>query len=50
MNNKKAKYIVIPFVTVIMAMFLIHIVSEDKESSASENRSLAQIPSVKDIK
>ncbi|MDU6986022.1 MAG: DHHW family protein [Terrisporobacter othiniensis] len=50
MNNKKAKYIVIPFVTVIMAMFLIHIVSEDKESSASENRTLTQIPTVKDIK
>ena len=50
MNNKKAKYIVIPFVTVIMAMFFIHIVSEDKESSASENRSLAQVPTIKDIK
>lgn len=50
MNNKKAKYIVIPFVTVIMAMFFIHIVSEDKESSASENRALAQVPTVKDIK
>ncbi|WP_395760264.1 hypothetical protein [Clostridioides difficile] len=42
MNNKKSKWISIPFVVIIIGIFLIHIVSKDKEISASENRTLAQ--------
>ncbi len=42
MNNKKSKWISIPFVVIIIGVFLIHIVSKDKEISASENRTLAQ--------
>lgn len=49
MNNKKAKYIAIPFLIAIIATLFIHTISKDKEISASENRSLAQIPSVEDV-
>ena len=50
MNRKKAKYIIIPFLLIIMGTLFIHIISKDKESSISENRALAQLPTVKDIK
>lgn len=49
MNNKKAKYIVIPFITIIMSTLFIHIISKDKEISASENRTLAQKPTIEDV-
>lgn len=50
MNNKKAKYIAIPFLTVIIATLFIHTISKDKEISTSENRALAQIPTVEELK
>lgn len=50
MNKNKAKYVVIPFVVIIMGTLFIHIISKDKEASISENRTLAQAPTVKDIK
>lgn len=50
MSRKKAKYIVIPFVLVIMGIPFFHIISKDKEVSASENRTLAQTPTIKDVK
>ncbi len=50
MNNKKAKYIAIPFLTAIIATLFIHTISKDKEISTSENRALAQIPTVEDLK
>ncbi|MCC3869713.1 DHHW family protein [Terrisporobacter mayombei] len=50
MNNKKAKYIAIPFLISIIAILFIHTISKDKEISASENRALAQIPTVEDVK
>ncbi|MDI3117432.1 DHHW family protein [Clostridioides difficile] len=50
MNNKKSKWISIPFVVIIIGIFLIHIVSKDKEISASENRTLAQKPTIQDFK
>ena len=49
MNNKKAKYIVIPFITIIMSTLFIHIISKDKEISVSENRTLAQKPTIEDV-
>ena len=50
MNNKKAKYIAIPFIIVIMSIFFLHVISKDKDISASENRTLTQIPTMEDIK
>lgn len=50
MNNKKAKWIALPFITVIMGTLFITIISKDKEVSASENRTLAQMPTLKDVK
>lgn len=50
MNNKKSKWISLPFIAIIMGTFFIHIVSKDKEISASENRTLAQIPTLQDCK
>ncbi|MCC0683007.1 hypothetical protein KGF42_08135 [Clostridioides sp. ZZV15-6383] len=50
MNNKKSKWISIPFVVIIIGTFLIHIVSKDKEISESENRTLAQKPTLQDFK
>lgn len=49
MNNKKARYIALPFIIIIIGTFFIHMISKDKESSASENRVLAQKPSIKDV-
>lgn len=49
MNRKKAKYIALPFIIIIIGIFFIHIISKDKESSVSENRVLAQKPTIKDI-
>lgn len=49
MNRKKAKYIALPFIIIIIGIFFVHIISKDKESSASENRVLAQKPTIKDI-
>lgn len=50
MNNKKAKWIALPFITIVMGTFFISVISKDKEASASENRTLAQMPTLKDIK
>ncbi|MEG1409742.1 MAG: hypothetical protein RSD36_07845 [Terrisporobacter sp.] len=49
MNNKKAKYIVIPFIIVIISMLFIHVIIKDKEASVSENRTLAQKPTIEDV-
>ncbi len=49
MNNKKSKYIALPFVIIIIGTFFIHTISKDKEASASENRTLAQKPTIKDF-
>lgn len=50
MNRKKAKYIVIPFLVVIMGIPFLFIINNDKEVSASENRTLAQKPTIRDLK
>ncbi|MCC0628341.1 MULTISPECIES: DHHW family protein [unclassified Clostridioides] len=50
MNNKKSKWISIPFVVIIIGIFFIHIISKDKEISESENRTLAQKPTLQDCK
>lgn len=50
MNNKKAKWIALPFITIVMGTFFISVISKDKEASASENRTLAQMPTLKDAK
>ena len=49
MNKNKAKFIAIPFLTLVFGLFFINIIDADKESSSSENRSLKQKPIKKDI-
>lgn len=49
MNKKKSKWISLPFIAIIMGTFFIHIISKDKEISASENRTLAQKPTIQDV-
>ena len=50
MNEKKAKYIVIPFLIVIFSFFLMNLVVPEETVSVSENRSLEEKPSMEDIK
>lgn len=50
MNKRKAKWIAIPFIIMLMGIFFINILNRDKEVSISENRTLQQMPTIKDIK
>lgn len=50
MNKKKSKWISLPFIVIIMGTLFIHVISKDKKISASENRTLAQIPTLQDCK
>ncbi|MCR1898592.1 DHHW family protein [Irregularibacter muris] len=50
MNEKKAKYIAVPFLIMLFMFFFINILMPDKIISASENRNLEKKPTIKDIK
>lgn len=50
MNNKKAKYIVVPFLITIFIFFFMNIFIPDKIISISENRNLEKKPTIEDIK
>ena len=49
MNKKKARYIIIPFLTIIFGFFILNIIVPDKKYSIAENRNLEKKPTLKDI-
>ncbi|MBU5675382.1 hypothetical protein KQI88_02995 [Alkaliphilus sp. MSJ-5] len=49
MNKKKAKYIVIPFLSMITVFFLMNIFISNKKVSIIENRNLEKKPTIKDL-
>lgn len=50
MNNNKAKWLIVPFIIIIMGTFIINIMYKDKAVSVSENRALEQKPTLEDLK
>lgn len=50
MNNNKAKWLIVPFIIIIMGTFIINIMYKDKAVSVSENRALEQKPILEDLK
>lgn len=49
MNKEKAKFIAIPFITLILGLFFINVINADKKISESENRVLKQKPVKEDV-
>lgn len=49
MNERKSKYIVIPFLVIIFAFFFINLFNPDKIMSVSENRNLEKKPTIEDL-
>ena len=49
MNKKKARCIIIPFLTIIFGFFILNIIVPDKKYSIAENRNLEKKPTLKDI-
>ena len=49
MNKKKAKYIIIPFLSIVFVFFILNIITPDKKYSIAENRNLDKKPTLKDI-
>lgn len=50
MNEKKAKYIIVPFLIIIFLFFLMNMFIPDRTMSVSENRNLEKKPTIEDIK
>lgn len=48
MNKTKSILIIIPFIIIIFGFSIINIISKDKDISEAENRTLAQMPELKD--
>ena len=48
MNKKKGLWISIPFLIIIFGFAITNVIAKDRESSVSENRTLKQLPSLKD--
>lgn len=49
MNKKKARYIIIPFLSIIFGFFIFNFITPDKKYSVAENRNLDKKPTLKDI-
>ncbi|WP_315168061.1 hypothetical protein [Metaclostridioides mangenotii] len=49
MNNKKSKYIIGPFLGLIFGLFIINIISPNKNYSVAENRSLEKRPALESV-
>ena len=49
MNRKKARYIIIPFLTIVFGFIILNIMTPDKKYSIAENRNLEKKPTLKDI-
>lgn len=49
MNKKKARYIIIPFLSIVFGFFILNIITPEKKYSIAENRNLDKKPTLKDI-
>ena len=49
MNKKKARYIIIPFLSIIFGFFIFNFITPDRKYSVAENRNLDKKPTLKDI-
>ena len=49
MKRRKARYIMMPFLSIIFGFFILNIISPDKRYSIAENRNLEKKPTIKDI-
>lgn len=50
MNKNKARYITIPFLSIIFGFFIFNVITPDRKYSIAENRNLDKKPTLKDIK
>ncbi|MGX4600040.1 alginate O-acetyltransferase AlgX-related protein [Faecalimicrobium sp. JNUCC 81] len=50
MNKKKARYIIIPFLSIVFGFLILNIITPEKKYSIVENRNLEKKPVLKDIK
>ena len=46
MNRKKAMFLIIPFLTIIISIFTLNIITPDKEVTIAENRALEKRPDI----
>ena len=49
MNKRKAKYLIIPFLTIVFVFFILNIIIPNQKYSVTENRNLEKKPTLEDI-
>ena len=47
MNKKKARYIIIPFLSIVFGFFIFNFITPDRKYSVAENRNLDKKPDIK---
>lgn len=50
MNNRKAMYLIVPFLSIVFGIGIINFIKKDKEISEAENRNLQQKPTIENLK
>lgn len=50
MNNRKAMYLIVPFLIIVFGIGIINFITRDKEISEAENRNLQKRPTIENLK
>lgn len=50
MNNRKAMYLIVPFLSIVFGIGIINFIKKDKEVSEAENRNLQKRPTIENLK